>query len=521
MFLKLFLKRLAMKDQPLWQAHRIRRFPPLKKSGHYDVVVIGGGITGVTAAYLLKQAGKKVCLLERDRLGYVDTGLTTAHLTYVTDLRISKLVRLFGEDAASLVLEAGATAIDAIESIVGEVEADCEFRRVPGYLHAALAGEKDERRELEKEAELTRKLGFPVRYTAAVPFLKRPGIQFPDQAKFHPRKYLASLAEAIDGEGCHLHEQCEVKEIKDDPRRVVVNGHEVETDYVVIATHVPLMGVTGIVNATLFQTKIFPYSSYVIGATIPRGLVAEACFWDTSDPYYYLRIERRAGKPDYVIFGGEDHKTGQAADTNECFEKLTARLLEIIPQARPDRRWSGQVVETNDGLPYIGETAQRQFAATGFSGNGMTFGTLAGLMARDAVLGRSNPWQDLFSASRKKIRGGALRYLRENLDYPYYYLKDRLTQAEGSATRQVKRGEGRVLFIDGERVACARDDDGKLTKRSAYCTHMGCLVRWNRAERTWDCPCHGSRFQPDGSVLGGPAESDLEKVESDKASNPK
>lgn len=505
-----------MKDQTLWQSHRLPHFPPVKKSAGYEVVVIGGGITGVTAAYLLKQAGKKVCLLERDRLGYVDTGLTTAHLTYVTDLRITKLVQVFGEDAASVILEAGATAIETIESIAHERQIECEFRRVPGYLHASLSASKDESHDLEEEASLGRKLGFPVRYAATVPLVRRPGIEFPNQAKFHPLKYLAGLASAIDGGGSVIHEQSEVSEFQDNPRGVVANGHAIQADYVVIATHVPLMGVTGLVNATLFQTKIFPYSSYVIGAAIPHGTVPEACFWDTSDPYYYLRVERREDDHDYVIFGGEDHKTGQAADTNACFDKLLARLLELIPAAQPDRRWSGQVIETNDGLPYIGETAEKQFAATGFSGNGMTFGTLAGLMARDAVLGRENPWQELFSVHRKKILGGTWNYVRENVDYPYYYLKDRLTYAEGTSTRQVTRGEGKILSIDGERIACSRDDEGKLIKRFAYCTHMGCLVRWNTAEHTWDCPCHGSRFQPDGSVLAGPAESPLDKVPTKK-----
>ncbi|MGC3967733.1 MAG: FAD-dependent oxidoreductase [Pirellulales bacterium] len=249
----------------------------------------------------------------------------------------------------------------------------------------------------------------------------------------------------------------------------------------------------------------------MIGAKISSGLLPDASYWDTSEPYYYLRVDHR-GRNDYVIFGGEDHKTGQANDTEKCFANLERALRKLIPEAKPDRRWSGQVIETNDGLPYIGPSAPHQYVATGFSGNGMTFGTVAGMMVRDAIAGRNNPWSKLFSVDRKKLRGGLWDYLVENVDYPYYFVKDRLSRAEGSSTRSVKRGGGKLLDIGGERVACARDEQGKLHERSAYCTHLGCLVRWNSAEKTWDCPCHGSRFKPTGEVIAGPAETPLEAV---------
>ncbi len=195
------------------------------------------------------------------------------------------------------------------------------------------------------------------------------------------------------------------------------------------------------------------------------------------------------------------------------FSDLRARRYTLVPEVKTiDHEWSGQVIETNDGLPYVGETAERQFAAKGFSGNGMTFGTLGAMMACDAVLRRDNPWQDLFSVNRKKLRGGTWDYLKENFDFPYYLVADRFTPAEGNSPRSVARGEGKILQIDGQRIACFRDDNGKLSQMSAVCTHLGCQVRWNNAERTWDCPCHGSRFQATGEVLAGPAESPLEPV---------
>src|SRR5207249_10134969 len=242
------------------------------------------------------------------------------------------------------------------------------------------------------------------------------------------------------------------------------------------------------------------------------GSIPQASFWDTADPYHYLRVDRHRDH-DYVIFGGEDHKTGQADDTEACFTALERTLRELLPDVELTHRWSGQVIETNDGLPFIGETSSHQFAATGYSGNGMTFGTLAGMMARDRVLGRRNPWQDLFDAGRTKVKGGAWDYVKENSDYPYYLIRDRFAGAEGKSLRAVRRGEGRLVELNGRKVAAWRGEDGRVTLLSPVCTHMGCHVDWNEAERTWDCPCHGSRFTPNGRVLAGPAESPLGRID--------
>jgi nitrite reductase/ring-hydroxylating ferredoxin subunit len=285
---------------------------------------------------------------------------------------------------------------------------------------------------------------------------------------------------------------------------------------VVIATHCPIMGKTNLVSATLFQTKLALYTSYVLGARLPRETAPEALFWDTSDPYYYLRIERRPDC-DYAIFGGEDCKTGQEADTEQVFHKLERTLHQVLPAAQVQDRWLGQVVETNDGLPFIGESSSQQFIATGFCGNGFTLGTLAAMMARDRVLKRENPWFDLFDVGRRKLLGGTWRYITENVDYPYYLLRDRLARADVESTDDIKFGQGRITKLNGKKVAAYRDPEGKLTLLSAVCTHLGCIVRWNDADCTWDCPCHGSRFKPTGEVFSGPAEDPLGKAETDGA----
>jgi glycine/D-amino acid oxidase-like deaminating enzyme/nitrite reductase/ring-hydroxylating ferredoxin subunit len=487
-------------------------FPRPSRDLQVDVLVIGGGITGVTAAYLAKKAGLTVALLERDRFARVDTGHTTAHLTCVTDARLRHLTTVFGAEAARAVWDAGGAAIDEIFHLIGVEGIRCDFQWVPGYLHAPLGSPKDRSGpELEEEATAALQLAIPAVYLPRVPFFNVPGVRFPHQALFHPRKYLGDLLRRIPGRGSHVFEAAPAEEILKRPLAVKTGGHRIRGRHLVIATHTPLMGNTAMAPALLLQTKLALYTSYALGARLPAGMLPAACFWDTADPYTYLRVEPRRGY-DYAIFGGEDHKSGQADDTQACYRRLERKFLAFAPQARIDHRWSGQVITTNDGLPLIGETAPHQFVATGYAGNGMTFGTLGAMMAVDAILGRANPWRKLLDVHRKKLLGGTWNYLKENKDYPYYFVRDRLARAEGKSLRALRTGEGRLLNLGGRKVAAYRGPDGKVTLCSPVCTHLQGIVGWNRAEKTWDCPCHGARFRPTGEVLAGPAEDPLEKI---------
>lgn len=485
----------------------------LKKDLETQVVVIGGGITGVTAAILLREAGKDVILIERDSIGQGETGHTTAHLTYMTDTRLSELVSKFGEAHALASWDAGAAAMEQIQALAKSIDDDCELRTVPGFLAVSrsTADEAKEVEQLEKEAHLAIEHGFDVEHLSSIAPTSRAGIRFANQLKFHPIKYLRGLARRAVKAGVKILEHTNVEEFLENSKRLKAGDHTIAYEQVFIATHMPLQGLAGTVSAMLLQTKLYAYSTYAVRAIAPAGSVPEFIWSDTADPFYYLRCDRKV-HGDVLIFGGQDHRTGQETNTEARYSHLLAELSQMIKISKVEHHWSGQVIETADGLPYIGWATEDQYIATGFSGNGLTFGTLAGMMARDAITGRKNPWEDLFSPQRKKL-SALWDYVKENADYPYYLAKDYARGAEADSVRAVEREQGKILKLKGKRVAAYRDAEGKVTKLSPICPHLGCIVHWNSAEQTWDCPCHGSRFTGTGQLIAGPAETALKPAD--------
>ncbi|MGV3710625.1 MAG: FAD-dependent oxidoreductase [Gemmatimonas sp.] len=500
-----------MRNPSLWSlAESSATFPALQSNRQYDVIVVGGGITGLTTAYLLKRSGKRVCVLERNRIGTGETQHTSAHLTHVTDYLLRELVDRFGEDSARRVWEVGLSAIDTIEQIVNELHIDCEFERVPCFVYSAQDADNDESSTLQDEAALARSMGFESEFIATLGEFQRPAVKHSSSALFHPIRYIQALARAVAGDGSDVFENSNADEFSEDPLTVTVNGHRIRGNVLILATHVPLMGIASTLSATVLQTKLFPYSSYVLHATVDDHTIDNGLYNDTADPYRYLRVHRDS-EGVHLVFGWNDHKTGQEKDTEACFASLEQELLRLFPAARIHERWSGQVIETSDGLPFIGWHPEKQFIATGYSGNGLTFGTLAAVMAHDAVLNRSDATlMDLFDPARKNVRG-AMTTVRESSDYPMYLAADWL-RLHAHKVSEISVGQAAVLSIDGHKVACHRTGESTVRAVSAVCTHLGCLVHWNNAEETWDCPCHGSRFSNTGEVIGGPAEEPLRRI---------
>jgi glycine/D-amino acid oxidase-like deaminating enzyme/nitrite reductase/ring-hydroxylating ferredoxin subunit len=488
-------------NTPWLDSVEAHRFGKLDGDFTADVAVVGGGITGVTAALLLKRAGLRVALVESRRVGKGETGRTTAHLTEVLDVRFGALISRFGREGARLAVESQRAAIDRVAAFVGELGIECGFGFVPGHLYAE---DQEGADELGAEEGAAASLGLAVRSTSALPLPlpARGALRFERQAQMHPRAYLLALAQRIPGDGSAVFEETHVRAVDDgEPCRVITERGVVLAKQVIVAAHVP------VTNRLFIHSKLAAYRSYVVA--VPTALPAElGLFWDTARPYHYLRTHR-VGAQTFLVCGGEDHRVGEEEDTTQRFARLEQYLAERlgVTVGATDYRWSGQIVESADGLPYIGRTStsRQVFIATGFGGNGMTQGTMAAMMLAGEIAGERSPWADLYDATRWKPLASARAVLADGSGYARHLVGDRLTSRGPEALAHLPPGEGTVIAVEGERYAVYRNGEGHLSALSPVCTHLGCLVRWNSVETSWDCPCHGSRFDPTGRVLNGPA----------------
>ncbi len=492
--------------------------PELTEDVRADVCIVGAGIAGITTAYMLTREGKSVVVIDDGPVSGGETARTTAHLANALDDHYYELERLHGEQGARLAAASHTAAIDRIERIVAEEKIDCDFTRLDGYLFAPEGESTD---ELDRELGAARRAGLEgVERVERVPlksFDTGPALRFPRQGQFHILKYIAGLADAIKRSGGRIFTKTHADVIKGGASAHVKtsSGHVVNSTAIIVATNSPVNDLVAI------HTKQAAYRTYAIGARIPRGSVPTILLWDTPDPYHYVRLQTiegdvRTGGYDVLIVGGEDHKTGQAEDYDERYARLEAWTREHFPAVEGiEYRWSGQVMEPVDGLAFIGRNpldADNVFIATGDSGHGMTHGTIAGMLLTDLILGRENEWETLYNPSRKTLRAG-LEFAKENLNVASQYA-DLVTGGEVDSVDEIAPGAGAVMRRGLSKVAVYRDDAGALHERSAICTHLGCVVDWNAAEKTWDCPCHGSRFdKQDGHVLNGPAISALAEVE--------
>jgi glycine/D-amino acid oxidase-like deaminating enzyme/nitrite reductase/ring-hydroxylating ferredoxin subunit len=491
--------------------------PPLTEDTFTDVCVIGAGIAGMTTAYLLTQAGRTVVVLDDGPVGGGQTQRTTAHLSNAIDDRYHEIERLHGREGARLAAESHTAAIDCIEAIVREEGIECDFERLDGYL---FTGPGQDVHLLDRELAAARRAGLgDVEYLDRAPltsFDTGPCLRFPRQGQFHPLKYLGGLVEAVRRNGGRIFAGTHAAQIEgSSPAKIrTTGGHTVTAAAVVVATNSPVNDLVAV------HTKQAPYLTYAIGGRVPQGRVPRGLYWDTLDPYHYVRLQRLTSRPgqadadELLIIGGEDHKTGQARDGEQRFARLEAWAKERFPVMQAvEFRWSGQVMETIDGLAFIGRNpldAPNVFIVTGDSGMGMTHGTIAGILLTELIQGRPHRWAPLYDPARKPL-GAAGEFLKEDLNMALQY-SDWVTPGEIRAAEEVRPDSGAILRRGLTKVAVYRDAQGELHERSAVCTHLGCIVRWNDTEKTWDCPCHGSRFDQFGHVMNGPANRDLPAI---------
>ncbi|HKY45678.1 MAG TPA: FAD-dependent oxidoreductase [Pyrinomonadaceae bacterium] len=486
---------------------------PLKESIRTDVCIIGAGIAGLTVAYLLGREGRSVVVLDDGVIGGGMTGRTTAHLTNAYDDRYVEIEKLHGGEAARFTAESHTAAIEKINEIASRETIDCDFAWLDGFLFAATP---DHLQLLEDELAAAHRAGLTsVEKVARAPlasFDTGVALRFPRQAQFHPLKYMDGLARAVIRDGGRIFGQTHATKIEggDDAQIETSHGPVVTCEVIVVATNTPVN------DRVAIHTKQAPYVTYVIGVVVPRGSVTPALYWDTGDPYHYVRLQRdNNNSHEVLIVGGEDHKTGQANDGDERFARLEQWTRERFPEiGEVQFRWSGQVMEPVDGIAFIGRNPlddDNVYIATGDSGQGMTHGTIAGILLTDMIQGRKNKWEDLYSPSRIRLKS-LPEYASENINVAGQYA-DYVTAGDIKSESELKPGEGAIMREGVSKVAVHRDDSGQVHKLTAICPHLGCVVAWNSTEKTWDCPCHGSRFSAEGRVYQGPANGDLSRAE--------
>lgn len=482
------------------------RYPTLSADVTVDVAIVGGGICGLTAAYLLKQEGRSVALVEADRIVRGVTGYTTAKITSGQSLIYTDLVKKFGEQGARTYGESNEAALAKIAELVETLSIDCDFERQDNFVFTESASEVDSVRE---EAELAARLGLPSEFVTEgpLPFPIAGAVRFTNQAQFHPRKYLLALAERFSAAGGFIYENTMALDVEEgEPCRVVTEYGSITAADVIIATNMPFL------DRGLFFTKVHPWRSYAVAGEVTAEVAApEGMHISVDSPTRSIRL-LRDGERTLLMIGGEGHKVGQEPDTEACYERLEATARERFGLDTIDYRWSTQDTVSVDEVPYIGRYTRHSdhlFTATGFRKWGMTNGTLAAMLLTDRISGRDNGWAAFYDSKRLDIPQSAQEFVKENVNVAQHWVGDRIT-TPGDALEDVPPGEGTVIRREGKPIAVYKDADGTCRGLSAVCTHLACIVHWNGAEKSWDCPCHGSRFDLEGRVLQGPAVEPLE-----------
>lgn len=474
----------------------------------YDCIIIGAGITGITAGLILRKAGKEVLIVDAHNSGYGTTGGTSAHINTFADTTYSEAESAFGEEGANQFAGAINSGFGLIRKNIESYNIDCDFEEKPGYVYAE---DEDQVKQLEDLYDGTVKVNVPISYVdeIPVPIPFQRAVMLPGQAQFHPLKYTQALLQEFIKTGGRLLEDTKIEEIKTDDgiHSAVSGGYSYKSINVIYATHIP----PGI---NVFSFRCAPYRSYVIAVKLNGDNYPQALVYDMRDPYHYFRSHVIDGQ-ELLLIGGSDHKTGHD-EPEQAFSELEKYARNHFDISSVEYKWSSQYYTPVDGLPYVGHIpfyAEGIYCATGYNGNGMMLGSISAAILADTILGKTHPYAELFSTTRIKPIDGFTEFVKENADVVYHFVADRLSVHEIDSIKGLKPGTGEVIKLDGKKIAAYRDEDGDIHALSPVCTHAGCIVNWNGEEKSWDCPCHGARYDIEGKVLTGPAVRDLEKIE--------
>lgn len=497
-----------MSTPSLWQETTCSFQLPTQTSvpKEIDIAIVGGGITGITTAYYLAKTGKQIALLEQGKILQGDTALTTAFFSQALEATLTDLVKTFDETTAKNIWTSAQETIETVANLITAEQIECEASRCLVEIYAC---NRDGKTQLETEVEIAKKLGIPLFWSRKSPtFATHGSVVLEQQLKLHPLKYLQGLLARAIEYGAQVHEETHVHEIEGrGPFTLFTSQGKITAQMLVIATHSP------ITHPLEFPSRLSAKRTYVIQGTLSKDLVPEGLYWDTAEPYHYFRVDR-GEDTDRFLFGGEDHLTGEeSVSTDEHFEKLERVFRALLPTASIaiERRWSGQVYESIDRLPYIGRPMQEQneYVATGFGGDGMVFGSMSGKIISELICTGSHPWAELYKTFRPHGVGQALK---QGAHFAKELIKKN-HEAEVKSVDDIPVGTGKIMMEDGKPVAVFKSPQGKILKCSAVCTHLRCTVHWNDPEKSWDCPCHGSRFDTNGTVLNGPASEPLPRLE--------
>ncbi len=496
-----------MKTTSLWKATSNEKvnFPALTKDIEVDVAIIGGGITGIISAMLLSNEGKSVAVTEALNIGLGTTGYSTGNLYVVVDEHLSKIKRKWDKEVMCAVAASRKAALELIENIISKYKVDCNFIHTPFYYFAESPDNSsfdflNDEFESASQASLSPELVSET----PLPFKISKALKIQNQSQFQPLKFIRQLASKMISNSCSIYENSPVDRIEEENNMLYIGDKKVRARHIIMATHTP-KGVYAV------QSVLAPYREYGVAGTLNNKNYPEGIFWSADEKKHSVRSYHNNGK-DYILTIGEKHKTGQEEDNRKCVERLQSYLDSHFDMKSFEYQWGGQHYRSADGLPYIGPSGDGNlYIATGFATDGLIYGALAGILIKDMILKKANRWNEIYDSKRITPMKSAKNFIKENIDDAIQYLKDLPMNVDITSFSELKNGEGKSIEIEGEKCGAYRDDNGKLHLVSLTCTHLKCICNFNYFEKSWDCPCHGSRFDIEGKVLEGPAIRNLKK----------